>query len=294
MYKFRNKTDYERMYKNIIDATSEYLHSNKLKSMVLGISGGIDSALIAAIAREVCAQMDNTVRLIGKSITISSNTYGEIVRSKMVGRAFCHDFEILDYTDIWKSLVRTVQAGNNASQAKISKGNIKARLRMMKLYDLAALNDGMVLATDNYTEYLLGFWTLHGDVGDFGMIQSLWKNEVYGLANFLASRFARHSAYVEAEALAACINAMPTDGLGITKSDFDQLYPEHNSKLSPWAIYKEIDEVLYSHINNNRLSNILNTDKSYEIIKRHKDTMFKREDPYNISRDRIINNCIRE
>lgn len=294
MYKFRNKADYERMFKNIIEATCEYLRSNKLKSMILGISGGIDSALVAAIAREVCAQMDNTVKLIGKSITISSNTRDEIVRSKMVGNAFCHDFETLDYTDLWSKIVRTVQADNNTNQTKISRGNIKARLRMMKLYDLAAINDGMVLATDNYTEYLLGFWTLHGDVGNFGMVQNLWKNEVYGLADFLATRFAKHSAYIEAEALTTCINAMPTGGLGITESDFDQLYPEYNRKLSPWAIYKEIDEVLYSHINNHHLFNILNTDKSYEIIKRHKNTVFKREDPYNISRDRIINNCIRE
>jgi len=290
MYKFRNKTDYERIFKNIIDDTCEYLRSNKLKSMVLGISGGIDSALIAAIAREVCAQMDNTVRLVGRSITISSNTRDEIVRSEMVGRAFCHDFEMLDYTDLWSKLVRTVQAGSNTIKIRISRGNIKARLRMIKLYDLAAINDGLVLATDNYTEYLLGFRTLHGDVGDFGMIQNLWKSEVYGLADFLAGRFVRHSAYVEAEALAACINAIPTDGLGITESDFDQIYPEYNKKLSPWAIYKEIDEILYSHINNYYL---LSTDKSYEVIKRYKDTAFKRENPYNIFRDRIINNCIR-
>jgi len=291
MYKFRNKTDYERMYKNIIDATCEYLRSNKLKSMVLGISGGIDSALIAVIAREVCAQMDDTVKLIGRSITISSNTSDEIVRSEMVGRAFCHDFEILDYTNLWKRLVYDVQDIDQIIiQTKISKGNIKARLRMIKLYDLAAINDGIVLATDNYTEYLLGFWTLHGDVGDFGMIQSLWKNEVYGLADFLAGRFARHSAHVEAEALAACINAMPTDGLGITESDFDQLYPERNRKLSPWAIYKEIDEILYDYIHNN----IIKTFTSPKVLKRYEDLKFKRENPYNISRDRVINNCIRE
>ena len=291
MYKFRNKTDYERIFKNIIDDTCEYLRSNKLKSMVLGISGGIDSALIAAIAREVCAQMDNTVRLVGRSITISSNTRDEIVRSEMVGRAFCHDFEMLDYTDLWSKLVRTVQAGSNTIKIRISRGNIKARLRMIKLYDLAAINDGLVLATDNYTEYLLGFRTLHGDVGDFGMIQNLWKNEVYGLADFLATRFAKHSAYIEAEALTTCIDAVPTDGLGITVSDFDQLYPRYNGKLSPWAIYKEIDEVLYKHINNYYLTS---ADKIHEVIKRYKDTAFKRKNPYNISRDRVINNCIRE
>lgn len=287
MYKFCNKTDYERIFKNIIRDTCEYLDSNKLKSMILGISGGIDSALIAAIAREVCAQMDNTVKLIGRSITISSHR-DEIVRSEMVGRSFCHDFKILDYTGLWGELVNTIQANNNTIKIKISRGNIKARLRMIKLYDLAAINSGMVLATDNYTEYLLGFWTLHGDVGDFGMLQNLWKSEVYGLADFLATRFAKHSAYIEAEALAACIDAVPTDGLGITKSDFDQIYPEYNRKLSPWATYKEIDEILYDYVYNNI------TIKDSTVLKRHKDSGFKRRNPYSIPRDRIINNCIKE
>jgi len=62
---------------------------------------------------------------------------------------------------------------------------MKARIRMILLYDLAGGNDGMVLSTDNYTEYLLGFWTLHGDVGDFGMIQSLWKTEVYDMVEWI-------------------------------------------------------------------------------------------------------------
>ncbi len=283
MYKFC--THYEHMFELIVTHTCDYLHSNELKSMILGVSGGIDSALVAALAREVCARMDNKVKLIGRSLPIDSNTTDEIDRSIIVGKAFCHEFELHDYTEIYQAVSKAIgvrKVHNKVSvNVSVREGNTKARLRMIKLYDLAAGNKGMVLSTDNYTEYLLGFWTLHGDVGDFGMIQSLWKNEVYMLAGFLAKRFAEHSAYVEAEALKVCINAMPTDGLGITNSDFDQIYPKHNKDLTPYAVYKEIDTILYNHMHSK------DTDGGQEVIKRHLNTFFKRENPYNIPRDSI-------
>lgn len=52
----------------------------------------------------------------------------------------------------------------------IADGNIQARLRMIYLYNLASIHKGLVLSTDNQTEYQLGFWTIHGDVGDFNPI----------------------------------------------------------------------------------------------------------------------------
>ena len=101
---------------------------------------------------------------------------------------------------------------------RIRAGNIKARLRMTYLYDKANKYNGMVLSTDNLTERNLGFWTLNGDVGDFGFLQELWKTEVYGLSKSIGT-----------ESVMACVNAIPTVGLGITDSDIDQLLPD-------WAV----------------------------------------------------------
>lgn len=55
-------------------------------------------------------------------------------------------------------------------QTPIANGNIQARLRMIYLYNLASIHKGLVMSTDNQTEYQLGFWTIHGDVGDFDQI----------------------------------------------------------------------------------------------------------------------------
>ena len=148
-------------------------------------------------------------------------------------------------------------------------GNMKARIRMMVLYHIAHLHDGIVLSTDNYTEYLLGFWTLHGDVGDFGMIQSLFKTEVYELSAYLANNLTKE----ESDVLNECINAVPTDGLGITDSDLDQLGAKS---------YFEIDNLLILWLNGNTEL------KDNTVIKRMLNTRFKRENPYNICRDEIV------
>ena len=56
---------------------------------------------------------------------------------------------------------------------------------MIYLYNLASIYNGLVISTDNQTEYQLGFWTIHGDVGDFAQILGQWKTEVFELAKWL-------------------------------------------------------------------------------------------------------------
>lgn len=124
-----------------------------------------------------------------------------------------------------------------AGRTPIANGNIQARCRMIHLYDIASIRKGLVMSTDNQTEYQLGFWTIHGDVGDFDPIQDLWKTEVYGLANYLQDHYkskaleALRNDYKETcdnyKAMSCAIynscKLVPTDGLGISNSDLDQI-----------------------------------------------------------------------
>jgi NAD+ synthetase len=241
--------------------------------MVVGVSGGIDSALTAALASKVAQQLN--MPLIARSLTIESNKPDEIERSIMVGKAFATDFRHVDLTEAYHKIQPLIvedfdKEDKNSMSFKIRMGNIKARLRMIYLYDLAAKNKGLVLSTDNYTELLLGFWTLHGDVGDIGMIQNLWKTEVYEMAKWLAQNEANEE---QAKALWACINAVPTDGLGITNSDLDQLKAPS---------YSEVDKILQAY---------LAGDKSLEnhpVIQRHLASAYKRNNPYNFPREIIL------
>jgi NAD+ synthetase len=274
---------YPIMVDNIRKELETYLIEKNIKSLVLGISGGIDSALCVALARPVCDKLG--ISLIGRSIPISTNTSKEIDRAQMVGNAFCTDFdEDYQLESVYSSFWSVMQpSGWDLEDARepFRKGNLKARIRMILLYDLAQLHRGMVLSTDNYTELLLGFWTLHGDVGDYGMIQKLWKSEVYGMAEYLVSILDGD----QANALQSCIDCQATDGLGISNTDLDQIMPGWTGSSRDG--YNRVDHILFSY-----LIGVKEIDGSpiedHPVIKRHLASEFKRNNPFNIKRSLIF------
>lgn len=262
-----SENDYEKAVSAIRKHTAEYIRKHQIQSLVLGISGGIDSALCAALLRPICDEIG--IPLIGRSITIETNKQDEIDRSIQIGSLFCHDFSHLDLTDIFHINKKMLIHYDNSLLSKLRQGNMKARIRMMVLYDLAQLYKGMVISTDNFTEYLTGFWTLHGDVGDFAPIMNLWKTEVFNMSKYLLS-FTSADQY---KALESCILATPVDGLGISNSDCDQLGVSN---------YYEGDQIFESYFNG---------DHSYDnhpIIQRFIKSHYKRENPVSISRTNIL------
>jgi NAD+ synthetase len=130
-----------------------------------------------------------------------------------------------------RKVLKTTKGQNSLNNwswsEKISSGNIKARLRMMLgTYHVARMLGGMVLSTDNLSEYMMGFWTINGDVGDFGIIQHVFKGlELYDVARYLG---------VPKEIIAA----KPDDGLGVAGGDEDQL----------GAAYPILDQVMIRQI----------------------------------------------
>ena len=277
--------NYKEAIDNIRTILQDYIEDSNLKSLVLGVSGGIDSTLCALLAKPVCDYLH--IPLIGRSITIESNKKDEIERANGVGMLFCTDFQEIDLTELYRS-IRNELIGYPSSDPshdyKVQAGNLKARTRMMKLYALSGQNKGMVLSTDNYTELLAGFWTLHGDVGDFGMIQNLWKTEVYEMAAYIAKHEIPEGDINEdviRHVIQSCISANPTDGLGITNSDLDQLGVKS---------YEEADEIFkqfLQDVDNRDKNGIPIKNRNHPIIKRYYATNFKRNNPYNIPRNEI-------
>jgi len=252
------------------DELSKYIFDNNLKSLVLGVSGGIDSALVAALAKPICDE--KKIPLFGRSLPSISTSSDELNRSILIGLDFCTSFDVFSIEPMYNMLLSIEKTENTkfnelsmSMSEKIRCGNIKARIRMIYLYNLAHLHSGIVLSTDNYTELLLGFWTLHGDVGDFGMIQNLWKTEVYEISNYILNN--ENLNKKQKVALELCIKATPTDGLGITNSDLDQLGA---------SSYEEVDNILKEYIKDNTAF------KNHPVIKRHLASQFKRNNPYNV------------
>jgi len=260
----------EIVLRNIHKFLIHYIKEHDVLSLVVGVSGGIDSALICAISGIPCEKCD--IPLIGVHLPSSTNQNDEIERARLVGRAFCTEFHEIFIDEIFHQMKGFLGYPDN----KIRLGNCKARIRMIKLYDVAKATSGLVLSTDNLTELNLGFWTLHGDVGDLGLIQNLWKTEVYELAQYMVDdgiEELKSSPETRANALVSCIKATPTDGLGITNSDLDQIGVES---------YEEVDKILQSE----------SEDFNNPVVLRHFSTSFKRENPVNISRDIIFKEVI--
>ena len=291
--------NWEKPLKNMQDDLKFYIQQNEIKALILGVSGGIDSALVAAICDPVCKELG--IKLIGRSLPNTTNKLDEQQRALEVGRAFCHDFDTFvindQVTQILKDSEYAYSREANEKFNKIAEGNIKARIRMIHLYDLAYRTSGMVLGTDNFTELMLGFWTLHGDVGDYGLIQNLWKTEVYDLSNWMCNRM--NLLDRQSKTLRDCVNAVPTDGLGISNSDLDQLgaatYDEVDKILKTW-LTEDLDSFYYDEDFLGYLGRVDPIEffkyreslSNHPVVQRHLKSKFKRLNPINIKRERIF------
>jgi NAD+ synthetase len=229
--------DYEKVFNNLVDGVSKYVRENGIKTLVLGISGGIDSTVTAALCKAAIDKDIHNVVLAGFSLMCSTNQSDEVSASQLVGSEFCTTFDECNLQDVYETVEDfckgTIQ---NVDATPISRGNIKARLRMLTLYDIASRTRGLVVDTDNLTEHFLGFWTIHGDDGDFDPIGGLWKHEVYGLAKWM-----KENIYKDSKALEASIALIPTDGNGV-KAGGDL------AQIAPGKTYDDVDEILHAWV----------------------------------------------
>ena len=267
-----------------------------MKSLVIGISGGIDSTVSTALASEVCKEVG--IPLIGRCLITNTNKNEENEAARQVGNAFCSDFKEINIThDI--ELIAGHFETTEGKMSKLQKGNIKARYRMMYLYHTASMNGGVVIDNDNFTEFNLGFFTIHGDQGDINLgLHCLWKTQVYELAEELREIYC--NAYIDGrnnpecdveitdqwfdkyEALSHSIGLIPTDGNGVSNSDCEQFGLEN---------YGQVDDVLrHIYFGDIQTPNILseleekyNKDGINKIINLHEKTDYKRNvSPLNL------------
>lgn len=264
--------DYKSVFETIVNTTAEYVKSCKLETMVLGLSGGLDSTVCAAICSKV-AEKTGTA-LYGVSLPCSTNKEDENNSADLAGKEFCNVYIKEGIQETFECIEKLCDTVSTLPSTKISQGNIKARLRMITLYDIASKMRGIVIGTSNTTERLTGFWTLHGDEGDINLIGDLWKTEVYALAQYMYENVFKGS-----KALKAAIEIVPTDGNGVSGSDADQIMPGYT--------YDDIDLVLSTWNSlSPKMKNIMISDG---FTKSLEGTIFSKES--DESRQKRIENC---
>ncbi len=165
----------------------EYLESSHLKAYVLGLSGGVDSSLVAAIARKAVGKD----KLYCYAIDIESNK-ADIEDAKQVAKELDLNLEVISLTETYKNYLKELGGENFI---RLTKSNLKVRMRMVALFAYAQEHSGLVLGTDNMDERYVGYFTKYGDgAADLLPIVYLTKGEVreaaklYGLSSLLANR----------------------------------------------------------------------------------------------------------
>ena len=226
--------DYKDVYDNIVTGLSSYVNKYHLESLILGISGGIDSTVIAALSKEVCKHTG--CKLIGISLMTNTNQNDEIDAASLVGAEFCTEYQKCTIEEEYKVLDAMCDRINGEGNPT-SRGNIKARMRMITLFDASAKNKGIVLSGANRTEIELGFSTLGEDsIAAISPLSETWKHEVYGLAKWMLKNI-----YIDSAALKASIALTPTDGNGVQAGgDMAQIAPGHT--------YEDVDDILMTYI----------------------------------------------
>lgn len=255
----------------IVQDLVEYANKYQISNVVIGMSGGIDSALTASLFR------DAGYHVIGVTMPINQ-IEEETDRGVEACQALGIDHRHIDLTEAYEQLLKQqykIDAGliNKSVDSKMRKGNIRARLRMITLYNLAGASQGFVASTDNFSELAAGFWTLHGDVGDVSPIQSLSKSwEVPALAEMQGVPD-------------SVVFAVPTDGLGISSSDEEQFgfsYLEFD--LALFKLLENMDGVEFEHSAADVAGFKDAKDKLIveEVASRIRNTTYKRYNPYNL------------
>lgn len=192
-----------------------YVENTKSKSVVLGLSGGIDSAVTALLCQQVLGKKHVKCLFLPDESTPK--------KDRVDLKTFVETFEVDCNTKDITDLIGNVEDQGEMILDKMSRANLKARLRMLLLYAYANTTKSLVCGTSNKSELLIGYFTKYGDGGvDLMPLGDVYKSQVWELAKSLR--------------LPKCmIEKPPTAGLWKGQTDEKEL----NMK------YTQLDQILY-------------------------------------------------
>ena len=147
-----------------------------IKKVVIGLSGGLDSAVVAVLAQRVFK--DDLLCVKMPSQYSSQNSLDD-------ADALCRDFSMRSETASIAPMLEAYEV-MNPNLDNLRKGNFSSRMRMSTLFDISARENALVLGTSNKSELMLGYGTLNGDLASaINPIGDLYKSEVFEFAKYL-------------------------------------------------------------------------------------------------------------
>lgn len=200
-----------KVAEHIVTWLKKYAENAKVNGFVVGVSGGIDSAVTSTLCAKtglptLCVEMPihqhiNQVNRANEHIKQLRNRFENVTETEV------------DLTSTFENFKKVIPEEKDSPKKDLSLANTRARFRMTTLYYLAGIHGYIVAGTGNKVEdFGVGFYTKYGDGGvDISPIADLLKSEVYQLGDFL-------------EVPISILKAQPTDGLfGDSRTDEDQI-----------------------------------------------------------------------
>ncbi len=241
----------KKVSKHITNWIEDYINKSGAKGIVVGVSGGVDSALTSTL----CAETGHNILCLEMPIYQNKD---QVSRSKkhidwLMSKYSNVTSKQIELNDTFESFVNSLP-DNSSDKHELSLANTRSRLRMVTLYYFSALNNYIVAGTGNKVEdFGIGFYTKYGDGGvDISPIADLLKSEVFTLAKF-------HNIIDE------IIEAEPNDGLwNDNRSDEEQI----------GASYEEIEDAMMNFNKSDNLSKrekeVLDIFNSFHKTNKHK------------------------
>lgn len=178
---FKLPNQLETIYQALVIATRDYIEKNNFQRVVLGISGGIDSALCLAIAVDaIGADRVHGLMMPSRYTAEISNTDAELLLKNLNVT-----FDIISIENAFEAFLKSLHPLFKGSKPDITEENLQARCRAILLMAYSNKFGSLVLTTGNRSELAVGYCTLYGDMaGGFAVLKDVPKTLIYELANY--------------------------------------------------------------------------------------------------------------
>jgi NAD+ synthase (glutamine-hydrolysing) len=232
-------------YEALVLGTRDYVHKCGFRRAIIGLSGGIDSALTAAIAVDALG----TENVIGVGMPGPFSSSGSISDARELAVNLGIRFELLPITEIYDTALQALAPAFAGKAEDVTEENIQSRARGLLLMSLSNKFGALVLSTGNKSELAVGYCTLYGDmVGGLAVISDVPKTLVYGLAAYVNGRGNKKIIPQ------ATIDKPPSAELRADQKDSDSLPP-----------YDILDTILEDYVEESRSAEQIADSHSYDL-----------------------------
>lgn len=170
------------IYEGLVTGTRDYIEKNHFPGAIIGLSGGIDSALTLAIAADALGADRIHAVLMPSDYTADMSIEDAIKQAQTLGISY----DIIPISTIFEGFLKELTPAFRGAKRDTTEENLQARIRGTLLMALSNKTGKLVLTTGNKSEMAVGYATLYGDmVGGFAVLKDVYKTLVYELAHFV-------------------------------------------------------------------------------------------------------------